>query len=98
MRKLSAECNQVKDPALKSAFEAELSTVIQKVQSVEVFIKEKQKAVTDIIQSTPPPEFIEKISLIQGVVDEVFPFVSKEFKYDEIDKMQVMTESLKVSC
>lgn len=90
------ESKHIPDPALKSAIEMEVKTVTQKLQDVEISLQKKQKASVEVIQSTPPPEFLDHMEAIRTVVDEVFPFVSKEFKYNEIRRMQELAENLKV--
>lgn len=96
LEKLAADSKSITDPALKSAFDIELKTVFQKFETVEEMVKEQQKKAMEIVKSTPPPEFVEKMTEVKAVVDEVFPVVSCEFKYDEIVKMQTLAENLKV--
>ncbi|XP_057306952.1 utrophin-like isoform X3 [Hydractinia symbiolongicarpus] len=95
LEKMLMESKHIPDPALKSAIEMEVKTVTQKLQDVEISLQEKQKATVEVIQSTPPPEFLNHMEAIRTVVDEVFPFVSKEFKYNEIRRMQELAENLK---
>lgn len=96
LEKLATDSKSITDPALKSAFDIELKTVFQKFETVEEMVKEQQKKAMEIVKSTPPPEFVEKMTAVKAVVDEVFPVVSCEFKYDEIVKMQALAENLKV--
>ena len=82
---------------MQASVENELKLVSQKLQNMETHIKEKQLELKELSERTPPPEFTEKIIEIRTVVDEVFPLVSLDFRYNDINKMQEVEDCLKVS-
>ena len=96
LENLSKECQCVSDPALKSALNVEIEDGIQKLKKTNVFLEEKKQAIMVTIQSMPPQEFLDDTSLVKEVLDEVFPFVSKEFKYAETPEMKILGANLEV--
>ena len=96
LQQLSSECSAISDPALQSALKSEIQTVTKKFTTAYTMVQDKQSQVTSVIESTPPTEFTDRMTAITVVVEEVFPYVSKEFKYDEIDRMKQVAETLKV--
>ncbi|XP_065653209.1 utrophin-like isoform X2 [Hydra vulgaris] len=90
LEKVSKECQSIADPALKSALNIEIEDAMQKFKTTKVFLEEKKKSVMVTMQSIPPQEFTDGISSIKTVLDEVFPFVSKEFKYSEAPELKML--------
>lgn len=95
--KLTSECQEINEPALKASIESELEEVFQKIDSVEKTVIEKQTEVKELAERTPPPEFTEKVERIRVIVEEVFTLASVDFKYHNVENMQEMEETLKVS-
>ena len=66
------------------------------MKTAESAAGDHHKKVNDRLHSTPPQDFLDKIKKISELVTGIFPHVSKEFKYDNIEIMEKFVVDLKV--
>ena len=93
---LSVKSNEINDAATKASFQSEVDAVSIKLKTAESVVGDHHKKVNDRLHSTPPQDFLDKIKKISELVTGIFPHVSKEFKYDNIEIMEKFVVDLKV--
>lgn len=94
--KLSSDVSKINDPKIKASLATKVSSVTSNFSKAKMQFESKHKEVVGVIKSTAPPEFLQKMKNVQAIIDEVFPSVSKDFKYDQIESMVTMSDGLKV--
>ena len=93
---LSNKSNEINDPATKAAFQSEVDAVSAKLKTAEGAVTDHHKKVHDRLHSSPPQDFLDKLKEIKELVNGIFPHVSKEFKYEQIEIMEKFVVNLKV--
>lgn len=94
--KLSSDASKINDPTIRASITKEATGVSSNFNKAKMQFESKHKEVVDVIKSKAPPEFTEKLKNVQTTIDSVFPCVSKDFKYDQIDNMTSLSNDLKV--